>query len=88
MLDKFKQLRELKKLQNELSKERVEVEKQGIKVVVNGQMEIEEIQINTEPGKEQQEKILKDCINEAMNKMKMLMAQKMQQMPGMPGMGL
>lgn len=83
MLDKFKQLRELKKLQDELGKEKIEIENQGIKVIVNGQMEIEEIQINSELGKTEQEKLLKECINEAMNKMKMLMAQKMQQMPGM-----
>lgn len=83
MLDKFKQLKELKKMQDDLAKESVEIEKQGIKVVVNGKMEIVDIQINAELQKEEQEKILKDCINEAMNKMKMIMAQKMQQMPGM-----
>ena len=85
MLDKFKQLKELKKMQDDLAKESVEVEKQGTRVVVNGKMEIEEILLNSELQKEEQEKVLKDCINEAMNKMKMLMAQKMQ---GMPGIGL
>ncbi|MDD5551964.1 MAG: YbaB/EbfC family nucleoid-associated protein [Candidatus Pacebacteria bacterium] len=83
MLDKLKQLKELKKMQDELAKEMVEVEKQGTKVVINGKMEIEEIVLNSELQKEEQEKILKDCINEAMNKMKIKMAQRMQQMPGM-----
>jgi len=81
MLDKFKQLRNLKKLQDELSKEKVEVEKEGIKVVVNGEMKIEEIFLNGNLLKEKQEKILKDCINEAMDRMKFRMAQKMQEMP-------
>jgi DNA-binding protein YbaB len=81
MLDKFKQLRNLKKLQDELSKEKVEVEKEGIKVVVNGEMKIEEIFLNGNLSKEKQEKILKDCINEAMDRMKFRMAQKMQEMP-------
>jgi len=83
MLDKFKQLRDLKKIQDELGKERVEAEKEGIRVVVNGKMEIEEITLNNELPKEEQEKIIISCINEALNKMKMIMAQKMQQMPGM-----
>ena len=82
MLDKFKQLRELKKMQDELEKEKSEVEKQGTKVVVNGKMEIEEVVLNSDLQKEEQEKILKDCANQAMDKMKMIMAQKMQQMPG------
>lgn len=83
MLDKLKQLKELKKMQDEFAKEMVEVEKQGTKVVINGKMEIEEIILNPELQKEEQEKILKDCINDAMHQMKIKMAQKMQQMPGM-----
>ena len=69
-------------MQDELEKERIAVKKQGTKVVINGKMEIEEISLNLESQKEEQEKILRECINEAMNKMKTLMAQKMQQMPG------
>lgn len=83
MLDKLKQLKELKKMQDELAKEMVEVEKQGTKVVINGKMEIEEIVLNSELQKEEQEKILKSCINDAMYQMKIKMAQKMQQTPGM-----
>lgn len=82
MLDKLKQLRELKKIQDDLGKERIEVEKRGIRVIINGKMEIEEIILNSELSKEDQEKVLRDCVNEAMNKMKILMAQKVQQMPG------
>ena len=70
MLDKLKQLKELKKMQNELAKEMVEVEKQDTKVVINGKMEIEEIVLNSELQKEEQQKILKDCINDAMYQMK------------------
>lgn len=83
MLDKLKQLKELKKIQDEFAKEMVEVEKQGTKVVINGKMEIEEIVLNSELQKEEQEKILKSCINDAMYQMKIKMAQKMQQTPGM-----
>jgi DNA-binding protein YbaB len=83
MLDKFKQLKQLKSLQDSLEKEKVETEKRGVGVVINGKMEIEEIILNVELSKEEQEKILRDCINEAMGKMKMLMAQKMSQMNDM-----
>lgn len=82
MFDKFKQLKQLRDLQNSLSKEKAEVEKEGIKVVVNGKMEFEEIKLNPELDKVRQEKILKDCINEAMSKIKMMAAQKMSQIQG------
>lgn len=83
MFGKFKQLKDLKRLQDEFEKEKVEVEKQGIKVIVNGKMEIEEIFLNPELSKEEQEIVIRECVNEAINKIKMLMAQRMQQMPGM-----
>ncbi|MCK4782017.1 YbaB/EbfC family nucleoid-associated protein [Candidatus Parcubacteria bacterium] len=81
MFDKLSQLKRLKELQDSLKDERVEVEKQGIKVIFNGKMEIEEIQLNSEFSKQEQEKILKDCFNEAIKKVQMAVAQKMSQMP-------
>lgn len=77
MLDKLKQLKELKQMQGELEKERVEVEKNGIKVVLNGKMETEGIVLNSDLSKEEQEKLVKECINEAMKKVQMIAAQKM-----------
>ncbi len=82
MFEKLKQMKQLKELQDSLKNERAEVEKQGVKIVVNGKMEIEEVQLNSELGKEEQEKIVKDCINEAMKKVQFIAAQKMSQMPG------
>jgi len=76
MLDKFKQLMQLKGLQDALKKERFEVEKEGIKVVLNGGLSIEEIIINPALSKEKQEEVLKDCFNEAIRKVQMMMAQK------------
>ncbi len=82
MFDKLKQLKQFKDLQDSLSQEKAEVEKEGIRVVVNGKMEIEEVKLNPELSKEEQEKILVDCINEAMKKIKIMAAQKMSQMQG------
>jgi DNA-binding protein YbaB len=77
MFNKLKQLKELKDLQDSLSKEKAEVEKNGIKVVVNGKMEIEQIKLNPELAIDEQEKKLQECINDAMKKVQMAAAQKM-----------
>lgn len=76
MFDKLKQLKQLKDLQDSLKKEMSEVEKEGVKVVVNGSMKIEEIRLNPEMDIEKQGEIVKDCANEAMKKIQMLAAQK------------
>ena len=77
MLDKLKQLKELKGLQNQLEQEKVEVEKNGVKIIMSGKMEIQEINLNVELTKEEQEETIKDCLNEAMKKIQTLAAQKM-----------
>ncbi len=82
MLDKFKQVKQLKELQRELQKEKTEIEKRGIKVVVNGKMEVEKIELDMELSKEEQEETLLSCLNEAMQKMQLTAARKMQQMGG------
>jgi DNA-binding protein YbaB len=64
-------------VQDALLQEKFEIEREGIKVVINGKMEVEEIRLNPELNKEEQEKIVKDCINEAMRKIQMSAAKKM-----------
>lgn len=66
MFENLKQLHQLKKLKDSLGKTRQEVERDGVRVVVNGKMEIEEIKLNPEMGIEKQGKLVKDCINDAM----------------------
>ncbi len=82
MFEKLKQIKKLKDLQSSLSQEKAEGEKNGIKVVINGKMEIEEIELNPELSREEQQKYLKECLNETMRKVQMIAAQKMQQMGG------
>ncbi|MBU1290013.1 YbaB/EbfC family nucleoid-associated protein [Patescibacteria group bacterium] len=77
MFEKLKELKKLKELQGELGKEKAEAEKNGVKVVVNGKMEIEEVVLNGELNKESQEEAVKNCANEAMKKIQMLAARKM-----------
>ena len=82
MFDKLKQLQQLKELRDSVAREKEEVERKGIRVIINGKMEIEEIHLNSDLSKEEQEQVLKECINEAMKKIQMLLASKMSQMPG------
>ena len=77
MFDQLKQLQQLKKLKDVLEKERREVERDGVRVVVNGKMEIEEIQLNPQMDIEKQEKLVKDCLNEAMQQIQREAATKM-----------
>lgn len=65
MFDQIKKLAELKKIQDSFKKELVAVEKNGIKVVMNGNFEVQEIVLNTNLSKEEQERNLVSCLNEA-----------------------
>jgi len=76
MFDKIKKLNELKELENSLGKELVEKELRGVKVVVNGKAEIVSIELNPELTREEQERVLKECANKALEEAKMIMAKK------------
>ncbi len=82
MFDKLKDLKKLKDLESSLGNERVEKENHGIKVLVNGRAEIISITLNSELSKEDQEKYLKDCINDASRDAKMIMAKKAAEITG------
>lgn len=84
MLGKLKQLKQLRDLHNSLGKEKLDVEKEGIKITINGKMEIETIRLNPDLDTSRQEKVLRECINDAVKKMQMSMAQKMSQFGKMP----
>jgi len=65
MLDQFKKMAELKKLQDNFKKEKITVEKRGVSVVMNGNFEVEDIKLNSELGTDEQQKTLKECLNQA-----------------------
>jgi len=77
MFDKLKQLGKLKELQNILGQEKAEVEKEGVKIVLTGKLEVESVLLNLSLDKEKQEKVLKECFNEAIRKINLSIAQKM-----------
>ena len=73
----FENLKKIQQIKNLLNSEKIEVEKNGLKVIINGKMEIEEIKLNPDLDFKTQQKILKDCLNEAIKKLQISLAQKM-----------
>lgn len=80
MLDKLKELGKLKALQDQAKNEKFESSRDGVKVVVNGSMVVEEITLNPDLPPQDQESIVKECINDAMRNAQMGLAQKLQGM--------
>ncbi|MEI6529457.1 MAG: YbaB/EbfC family nucleoid-associated protein [Candidatus Falkowbacteria bacterium] len=89
MFSKLKQFQDLrsqaKTMQSALSQESITEEKNGIKIVLNGNMEVTSITLNESLSKSSQEDVLKNCFNDAVKRAQRLMAKKLQDMGGIPG---
>lgn len=89
MFNKLKQFKDLrsqaKTMQSALAEESVTEERNGVKLVLNGNLEIIELKLNPELSIENQASALKTCFNDAVKKAQRLMAKKMQEMGGFPG---
>lgn len=84
MFDKFKQLGDLKKmrdqalaLQKQLAEEKVVVEEDGVRVVVSGDMKVEELETG-----DASDETIKNVVNKALKKAQEKAAQKLAQMSG------
>lgn len=90
MFSKLKQFKDLrsqaKTMQDALGKETVTEEKNGVKIKMNGNMEILEVEINDSLDKASKEQAVKNSVNGAIKQAQRLMAKKMQDMGGIPGM--
>ncbi|MDO8495615.1 MAG: YbaB/EbfC family nucleoid-associated protein [bacterium] len=69
MFDALKQLNNLRKLQGELEKQIVTVEKDGVKVTINGKMKVEEVRLNSALDHANNSRLVKEAINEAIEKL-------------------
>jgi DNA-binding protein YbaB len=91
MFNKLKQFKDLrsqaKTLQNTLSQESVTMEKNGITIIMNGNMEITQLTIPEGLAKNKLENTIKDLFNDSIRKVQKIMSKKMQEMGGFPGMG-
>ena len=76
MFDKLKQLKQLKEMQEAIKKETVTVEREGIKITLNGNFEVEELELSSALSAQKQSDFLKQCFNEAVKKVQMNLAQK------------
>jgi DNA-binding protein YbaB len=89
MFNKLKQFRDLrsqaKSMQSKLAEEKVSEEKNGVMVTFNGNLEIIELKLNESLDINEQTTTLKTCLNDAIKKTQKLMAKKMQEMGGLPG---
>jgi len=90
MFNKLKQFKDMrsqaKDLQKTLADEYVSEESNGVKVKLNGNLEVQEVKVNTELEKDYLERTIKDVTNKAIKKTQKIMAKKMQDMGGIPGM--
>lgn len=92
MFNKLKQFKDLrdqaKELQNKLSEESVSVEKNGVKMTLNGNLEMTEINIDSSMleinKKTKLEETIKEVNKDALKKVQRIMAMKMKEMGGLP----
>ena len=77
MFDKLKQIKQLKELGDKLNKEEIIVEKNGVKIVINGKMEVKEVKLNPNLSFKEQEELIRYCFNEAIKKLQMSIAKRM-----------
>ncbi len=89
MFNKLKQIKDLrsqaKTMQSMLADETVSAEKHGITITMNGNMEITNVSLPKDTDHDKLEKSLATCLNDAIKKTQKIMAQKMQEMGGFPG---
>lgn len=89
MFSKLKQFQDLrsqaKTMQNALAQETVTEEKNGVKIVLNGNMEVMSVTLNESLSASAQAETVKNCFNDALKRAQRLMAKKLQDMGGIPG---
>jgi len=79
MFDKLKEINKLRELRNQLKAEKTEIERNGVVVIANGSMEIEELRLNPELDIKRQAKTVKNAVNDALRKVQVSSAKKMKE---------
>jgi DNA-binding protein YbaB len=78
----MKQMKELKKAQKELKKIKYTVEKDSVKVTVNGEMKVLDIEIAENANITKLGKAIKDAVNDGIKKVQFESAQKLSGLAG------
>lgn len=80
MFDQLKQLKNLSRLRSILKKQRETIQEEGIEITIDGNLEVENIRLNTKLSKEKQEEILKQIFNKAVKRIQKDVAQEISQL--------
>ena len=64
-------------MQDSFKKERLTFSDRGVSVTINGSFEVEEIKLNPELSIEDQQEVLKYCLNKVREEIQKTLAQKM-----------
>ncbi|AKM78429.1 MAG: hypothetical protein UY31_C0032G0009 [Candidatus Wolfebacteria bacterium GW2011_GWE1_48_7] len=76
MFDSFKQLKQLKELQNAIQKEEVTAERDGVRITMNGAFEVNEVSIEEGIANDRLQKLMKEVFNDAVKKAQQAIAGK------------
>ena len=68
MFESFKQLKQLKELQSAIQKEEVSIERDGVRITMNGAFEVKEVSIPEGLSGESLSSVMKDAFNDAVKK--------------------
>lgn len=77
MFDNLKKIQELKRMQDAFKQERETVQKRGVSVTVNGNMEVLQITINPTLEQRELEEAIRQCVNDANKNMQKRLAKTM-----------
>ncbi len=77
MFEKLKQMKKVREVQKALESKEIIHERDGVKVVMGGNLTIKEIIIRSDVEREKLGIVLKDCLNEAIQKVQIEMAKEM-----------
>ncbi len=75
MFDQLKQMMEMRNLQAQIKKQVVRVERQGVALLLRGDLEITELQLSDELDAKTQSRLVLDLLREAREKIQKDMAQ-------------
>jgi len=92
MFSKLKQFKELrsaaKTLQRELSDEKVEMERNGIRITLDGNLDVKSITLPPNLGTAELQQRLPEVLNQAIDKAQRIAADKIRQHGGLEGFGI
>ncbi|MDP2821021.1 MAG: YbaB/EbfC family nucleoid-associated protein [bacterium] len=76
MFDKLRDLKKIKDIQDSFKKERFDAEKDGVKISMNGNFEVEEIILNPDFNNEKNQEALKQNFNDLVKQVQMNLAKQ------------